>query len=252
MKKKHNADFESINPYQRQAPFFIRMEHLARYRWAREMLRIKKSKQVLDIACANGYGSSQLCADERFVLGMDKSYDLIDDAKKRYKGCKFEICDIDENPDMIKKHSPFDAICCFETLEHLKYPQRALYIFSECMTTDGYLLLSIPDGSYEKKDSKGNIISEFHLHAFEVSDIINMIDKSGFIIEKVLHQHLSAQLYRNFNVVARDRGIKAAELEKLFYKDCDNLDLLSEIYAWPDDVKGNSYSTVFLCRKSEK
>lgn len=249
MKKKNNLEFESINPYQKTAPFFVRMEHLARYRWAREILRRKKSKRVLDFACADGYGTNQLYADGRFVLGADKSKELISKAKDNYTDCNFETIDIDKEADEIKKIAPFDAVCSFETLEHLDHPKRALKLFYECLEKNGHLLLSVPDGDYEPKDIDGEIISKYHLHAFSRTKIIQMLDRSGFKIEQVLHQHLGAQLHKNFNLIIRDRQISKEELLDLFPSDEKSLDILAELFAWPDDVKGNSYSTVILCSK---
>ncbi|MCK5130276.1 MAG: class I SAM-dependent methyltransferase, partial [Clostridiales bacterium] len=219
MKKKHKADYESINPYEDKAPFFVRMEHLARYRWAKEMLRRKKLQRVLDIACADGYGTNELFADGRFVLGADRDKALISKANSRHTNCTFETIDIDKQPDRIRAHAPFDAICSFETLEHLKHPKRALKVFNECLCDDGYLLLSIPDGKYEPKDCDGNIISDFHLHAFSNTRIVKMLDRAGFKIEQVLHQHLGAQLHKNFNLIVRDRQISKQELLKMFPSD---------------------------------
>lgn len=250
MKKKHKADFESINPYQNMAPLFVRIEHLARYRWAREILRRKKSKRVLDIACADGYGTDNLFVEGRYVLGVDRAQDLIQKAKDQYTDCEFIAYDIDIEPEKIEAYAPFDAICCFETLEHLKHPKKMLQIFSNILNKKGYLLLSIPDGEYEPLDSDGNIISDYHLHAFSQDNMASMLEEYGFNIQEILHQHLSSALHRNYNRVIRDHNLTHQEIVNLFPKDKRSLDLLSEVFAWPDKVKGDSYSTLFLCTKS--
>lgn len=250
MKKKHKADFESINPYHNDAPLFVRVEHLARYRWAREMLRRKKAKRVMDIACADGYGTDNLFIDGRYVLGVDRDSQLVEEASSNYNNCDFIICDIDNEAEVLEEKAPFDAICCFETLEHLRYPKKALELFYRMMGKGGHLLISIPDGKYEPIDSDGNIISDFHLHAFSYDEISAMLNDSGFWIVEILHQHLSAKLHKNFNTLIRDRDITKEEFENFFPKDKRSLDLMSEVFAWPDEIKGNSYSTIFLCTKS--
>jgi SAM-dependent methyltransferase len=205
---------------------------------------------VLDIACADGYGTNNLFIEGRYVLGVDRAEDLINKASIKYSNCDFIACDIDTQLEKVKGYAPFDAICCFETLEHLKYPRKVLQMFYDIITKDGYLLLSIPDGEYEPLDSDGNIISDYHLHAFIKDDMISMLEECGFKIQGILHQHLSAALHRNYNRVVRDHSITYNEFVDLFPKDKRSLDLLSEVFAWPDRVKGDSYNTIFICTKS--
>ena len=249
MDKKETWDLESINPYKRGEPFFVRMEHLARYRWAREMLRRREAKSVLDIACADGYGTKQLMADGRKVMGVDKSVSLIQKARLGCKLADFHVIDVDENETAVKNLSPFEAICCFETLEHVKYPIRMLELLSECLTRNGALMLSVPNGDFEPVDASGEILSQYHKHIFSDMQLSGMIENCGFRIEEKLHQHLSAQLHRNFNNTARDRDTTTEELESFFPKDPAKLDLLSEVFAWPDDIQGKSYNMIYLCKK---
>ncbi len=247
--KNNKWDMESINPYKKSAPFFMRMEHIARYRWAKEMMRRRGASTALDIACAEGYGTNVLWAEDRKVIGVDKNPELIQKAELHYKKCEFHAIDVDENEISILNLSPFDAICCFETLEHVKYPIRLLEVLHECLNRDGYLMLSVPNGEFEPVDENGDIVSEYHLHAFSDTQLSKMLQKSGFEIEQKLHQHLSSQLYRNFNTVIRDRETTTEEMEGFFPNDAHSLDLLSEVFAWPDDVQGKSYNMIYLCKK---
>jgi SAM-dependent methyltransferase len=146
--------------------------------------------------------------------------------------------------------SPFDAICCFETLEHVNYPIRLLEILSESLTREGFLLLSVPNGEFEPLDEKGEIISQYHKHAFSDAQLTRMINNCGLEVEQKLHQHLSAQLHRNFNNTVRDRDTTRAELESFFADDEAKLDLMSEVFAWPDDVQGKSYNMIYLCKRA--
>ena len=154
-----------------------------------------------------------------------------------------------KDTEKIKQHAPYDAICCFETLEHLKHPKNVLKLFHECLIDGGHLFLSIPDGDYEPKDIDGEVISEFHLHSFSSTKMVSMLEKSHFKIEQILHQHMGARLHKNFNTTIRDRGISKEELTNLFASDEGSLDILSEVFAWPDETKGQSYSTVYDCIK---
>ena len=249
MDKKKTWDLESINPYKKEAPFFVRMEHLARYRWAREMMRRSGARTALDIACADGYGTNQLSVEGRQVHGVDKSESLIQKARLKYKTCEFHVIDADEDDVDIKNLSPFDAVCCFETLEHVMYPIKLLELLRECLSRGGYLMLSVPNGEYEPLDENGDIASQYHRHIFSDGQLTKMLINSGFEIEEKLHQHLSAQLHRNFNNTVRDRDTTSGELEGFFPDDAHSLDLLSEVFAWPDEVKGKSYNMIYLCKK---
>ena len=242
-------DFENINPYKKDAPFFVRMEHLARYRWAREMLRRNSAKSVLDIACADGYGTKQLCDGDRKVVGADKSVSLIQKAQLNCRTADFHVIDADENEQALINLSPFTAVCCFETLEHMKYPIRMLELLNECLARNGFLMLSVPNGEFEPVDDNGEILSRYHKHVFSDAQLSVMMENCGFRIEQKLHQHLSAQLHRNFNNTVRDRDTTTGELESFFPREKEKLDLLSEVFAWPDDVKGKSYNMIYLCKK---
>jgi len=249
MKKKKTWDYESINPYKKNAPFFVRMEHLARYRWAREIARRNKAINILDIACADGYGTNQMYAEGRIVQGIDKSESLIHKAELKYKKCIFHAMDVDEKDIAIKNLSPFDAICCFETLEHVKYPIKLLELLSSCLARNGFLMISVPNGDFEPLDADGEIISEYHKHTFSDGQLTRMIENCGMQIEQKLHQHLSAQLHRNFNVTVRDNPTTSEEMEGFFPSDEHSLNLLSEVFAWPDEVQGKSYNMIYLCKK---
>ena len=49
-------------------------EHLHRYGFAREFVN---GKNVLDLACGEGYGSFMLCEDADFVMGIDNEQTTI-------------------------------------------------------------------------------------------------------------------------------------------------------------------------------
>ena len=249
MKKNNITDCESINPYDNTIPFFISMEHLARYRWAKEMLRRKKAQRVLDIACADGYGTIQLYKKGRFVLGADRDEILIKKAKAEYSDCEFDVIDIDTQAKKVVQQAPYDAICCFETLEHIQYPEKAIELFYECLNKNGYLMLSVPNEQYEPKDEKGDIVSKYHLHSFTPNQIKDMVNDCGFKIEKTLYQPMCVALHKNFSNTIRDRGVSKQELTDFFTNDKKSLDILAEVFGWPDETKGKSYSNIYYCKK---
>jgi len=118
----------------------IRRDHVARYEWAARQLG--SDAVVLDAACGVGYGSRVLADAGLTVRGMDRSVEAIAYANEHYNhvpGVKFDVGNlygIEPVPDA------FDAVVCFEALEHIAKPEVALRSFREVA---GRLLVSVPN-----------------------------------------------------------------------------------------------------------
>jgi 2-polyprenyl-3-methyl-5-hydroxy-6-metoxy-1,4-benzoquinol methylase len=80
-------------------------------------------KSALDVGCAFGYGVGALSSLGYVALGSDiSSYGQMQ-AKKRLKGNDFVVCDAQASLPFSEQ---FDLVTCFEVLEHLQNPARAL------------------------------------------------------------------------------------------------------------------------------
>ena len=115
----------------------IRRDHVARYEFA--LTQLKPKSRVLDVACGVGYGTSMLAAAGHEVVGVDVSKEAIDYARKNWKrrGAKFICADITR-----RKFKGFDAVVCFETIEHLEDPAPFLESLREAAPT---LIASVPN-----------------------------------------------------------------------------------------------------------
>lgn len=91
--------------------------HLYRYAKAREFIYGK----VLDVACGWGYGSFMLQGKADKIIGIDIDYEAIIYARNHYPDIEFIEWDIDK--ETLPKA---DCIVSFETIEHLKDPERFL------------------------------------------------------------------------------------------------------------------------------
>ncbi len=92
------------------------IEHLHRYAFAREYVY---GKNVLDIACGEGYGSHLLSNVAASVIGVDISADVVAHARRKYgEGDRVTFregsCAAIPLPD-----TSVDAVVSFETLEHI-------------------------------------------------------------------------------------------------------------------------------------
>jgi len=248
--KLTNVDFESIDPYEFKAPYFVCMEHLARYIWAAYILKRKRVKTALDIACGPGYGSRELALEGIRTTGFDIDRQNIRTANEKYSvsGLTDYISgDINAREYLaLAGGGPFDAIVCFETLEHVRDPQLFLYDLRRLVRSGGYLVLSVPEGKYEPLDREGAIKSSYHLHAFSEEQVGQMLGAAGFRVQQRMYQPDSAGLHRNEFRAIRDTGATRETAERCYNKSPEAARYLAQVYAWPRKERGESYSNIFV------
>src|SRR5437763_4277161 len=92
----------------------IELEHLHRYLLARDVCR---GKDVLDIACGEGYGSALLAQVARHVIGVDIDCPSIAHAAVEYARANLHYVAGDATRVPLAAAS-FDVVVSFETLEH--------------------------------------------------------------------------------------------------------------------------------------
>lgn len=151
-----NVNVEYCDPFDGlEDGFWMKVEHCGRYMWAAQWLEEKQCKSVADIACANGYGSRILSRTIGRVIAVDRNETYLNKAE-HVDSVQYICCDLDGEPlpDTINN---IDAIVCFETLEHLQKPKAAIRAFFECLSDDGYLLLSVLNDRYELLDDEGTL-----------------------------------------------------------------------------------------------
>ena len=177
------VNYEYINPYDEKYDCLMRIEHLGRYFFAADLL--KNYQNVLDVACADGYGTKILSENVTHVDGVDRNEKYLNIATSKYNNDNIEYKVIDLDNEVI--NGLYDGIVCFETLEHLKYPDKLLNNLYNILDSNGVLILSIPNSSYEIIEN-GHNKDSFHLHVFEYNEIINKLQNVGFRINKVYGQ----------------------------------------------------------------
>ena len=100
---------------------YLSMQHLERYRFARELL--KPGQKVLDIACGTGYGTDILLKHGCEVIGADIDDGILEEAKKKWNHSDFRAADVLNLPF---EKGAFDAVVSFETIEHVTDGKRFL------------------------------------------------------------------------------------------------------------------------------
>jgi len=146
-------------------------EHMHRYI---SVLEFIKGKRVLDIACGEGYGSALMAlAGAASVTGVDIDVPTVTRAKRIYRninGLTFLDSDI-RNPLPFQDHE-FDAIICFETIEHIH--EQSPFVKELCRVMDpaGFLVMSTPDKNVSETRGVENEFHEKELYIDEFKDLL--------------------------------------------------------------------------------
>jgi SAM-dependent methyltransferase len=114
--------------------------HFKRYDFAAPFCA---GRRVLDAGCGVGYGSARLARTAASVVGVDVSEEAIVHARTHYAapGVSFAVMDISA---LTFENGSFDAVCSFETIEHVNDVERALTELARVLRASGILVISTP------------------------------------------------------------------------------------------------------------
>jgi len=120
------------------------LEHLHRYALA---AYVSGSKNVLDIASGEGYGSNLLAGAAKSVIGVDIAEDAVLHARQKYQ--KPNLTFKQGSADNIPVDSDsIDVVVSFETIEHHDKHDEMLSEIKRVLRDDGLLIISSPDKRY--------------------------------------------------------------------------------------------------------
>jgi ubiquinone/menaquinone biosynthesis C-methylase UbiE/glycosyltransferase involved in cell wall biosynthesis len=119
----------------------IQLEHVHRYLLAAEYA---KDKDVLDIACGEGFGSGILANTAQSVVGVDIAADAIRHAATRYPrdNIRFRQGSCAEMP---LDNNSIDLVVSFETIEHHDEHKAMMAEIKRVLRPEGILIISSPD-----------------------------------------------------------------------------------------------------------
>jgi O-antigen biosynthesis protein len=119
----------------------IEAEHLARYRWVSP---IAADRRVLDAGCGTAYGSMLLAeAGALEVVGVDLATGVLEEAREQMPATV--VLEEGDVTSLAYEDASFDLVVCFEVIEHLEEPGRALDEFHRVLGPDGVLAVSSPN-----------------------------------------------------------------------------------------------------------
>lgn len=71
-----------------------------------ELLAAKSGERILDLGCGTGTLTAEIAASGAQVVGVDRSHEMIDEARKKFPALRFEVCDA----RLLTFSSEFDAV----------------------------------------------------------------------------------------------------------------------------------------------
>jgi trans-aconitate methyltransferase len=87
-----------------------------------ELLQAKPGERILDLGCGTGHLTEQIAATGAKVVGVDRSPNMIQQAREKYPTLLFEVKDARE----IAFAEPFDAVFSNATLHWIKEPEKVI------------------------------------------------------------------------------------------------------------------------------
>ncbi len=158
------------------------MEHLHRYAIA---LEYAEGKQVLDIACGEGYGAHLLAKKAAHVTGVDIDKPTVEKAKNKYQSenLVFQTGSVLDT----RGEQQYDLITCFETLEHVNDHELVLRSLKNSLKPGGILLVSTPNKkNYSDTNGYKNPFHQKELYKEEFQTLLGTFFKHITLLNQQL------------------------------------------------------------------
>lgn len=147
----------------------IRLEHYHRYAI---VLDVVKEKDVLDVACGEGYGSSFMADVARSVDGVDISDEAVQHASTVYKKPNLTFHQ-GSAIGLDFADASFDVVVSFETIEHLAEQAQMLAEIRRVLRPDGVLVISSPNRPIYSEESGEH--NEFHVKELDFKEFDELL-----------------------------------------------------------------------------
>ena len=207
---------------------------------------------LLEIGCASGSFLHKMSEKGWNVQGIE--FDLKAGLLARKLGFIVHIGLLDEAPNPIDK---FDLITGWMVLEHLQNPLASLKKLNEWAKPEAYLAISIPNsGSFEFNLFKGNgyaLQLPTHLYHFTPQTIEELLQLSGWKIDKIYHQRTLSNIIGSIGyVLLRKRYIKLGTWCKNFPEKGGIFVYLIFPLSWVLSIFGQTGRMTVIARKKFK
>jgi SAM-dependent methyltransferase len=148
-----------------------------------------KNKNVIDLACGTGTGTSFLALHAKTVVGADIDDGAIAHCKKYHKNKNISFIQADATKKLPFKDGQFDVVTTFETIEHLYPAERKKYLHQlhRVLKKNGTMVLSTPQNGIDKQTRTIPPVKHIHDHKIEFhwTQLKQEIEAAGFTVVKV-------------------------------------------------------------------
>lgn len=146
---------------------------------------VPRGGRLLEVGCAYGYFLDE--ASKHFeVYGCDISAHATGEAAKRHPG-RVVCGDIAS----LRGDRPFDAICMWDTIEHLPDPDTVIHQASRLLRPGGVLMFSTGDIASAVAQVRGmqwrQIHPPSHLHYFTPASAVTVLERHSFEDIRITH-----------------------------------------------------------------
>jgi SAM-dependent methyltransferase len=148
-----------------------------------------EGRNVLDAACGTGFGSQILLrGGAASVLGVDRSEEALAIARSRYAGSAgidFRAADCESLDGLGKK---FDVVVSFETIEHLKHPERLVEGARKVLNAGGLFICSTPNILRHSLWVENTFVNQYHISEMHYADFEALLGR---------HFRIRSRFYQN-------------------------------------------------------
>lgn len=115
------------------------------YTYARQLLKARHSRRILDIGCGTGRKAARLLIPHAtYYRGIDQAQ-AIEYCKKTITASNAEFLVDDLEAPQRRDGGPYDVIICADVIEHLANPRGLLDLAHETLADDGLFIVSTPE-----------------------------------------------------------------------------------------------------------
>lgn len=111
-----------------------------------ELLAPKAGERILDLGCGTGALTAEIAARGAEVLGVDRSEEMIAQARKKFPSLRFEVTDARE----LRFHGEFDAVFSNAVLHWIPQPEQVIVGVARALKPGGRFVAEL--------GGKGNIL----------------------------------------------------------------------------------------------
>ena len=181
--------------------FFQKYWHARKWHHLKEILFGVRGKSLLDIGCADGTTTRQIkkILPSTEVTGIDLYKKAIDHAKGKAGKIRFIHGDVHTLPF---NSNSFEIVTAVETLEHLDNPNKALAEIYRVLKPNGSLIIGQDTDSLLFRAVwfiwikwKGAVWKNSHISCMKPKNLIQVLKKQEFIIEKSKLVNLGMEIF---------------------------------------------------------